>query len=156
MRRSVIVVLLVLSACGSGQLAGQDLPDLPPVTGEELAITLAESDRPAVVNIWASWCNPCRSEAPLLTAAHDAYGDQIDFIGVDVQDNQADAKNFIAEFGLDFTHYFDRDRSVPEFYGGFGTPITFFFDSTGTLVDTHLGVIDERALALGIDEIVNR
>lgn len=156
MRRSVTVVLLVLSACGSGQLAGQDLADLPPITGEELAITLAESDKPAVVNIWASWCNPCRSEAPLLTAAHDAYGDQIDFIGVDVQDNQADAKNFIAEFGLDFTHYFDRDRSVPEFYGGFGTPITFFFDSTGTLVDTHLGVIDERALALGIDEIVNK
>jgi cytochrome c biogenesis protein CcmG/thiol:disulfide interchange protein DsbE len=156
MRRSVIVVLLVLSACGSGQLAGQDLPDLPPITGEELAITLAESDKPAVVNIWASWCNPCRSEAPLLTAAHDAYGDQIDFIGVDVQDNQADAKNFIAEFELDFTHYFDRDRSVPEFYGGFGTPITFFFDGTGTLVDTHLGVIDERALALGIDEIVDR
>jgi cytochrome c biogenesis protein CcmG/thiol:disulfide interchange protein DsbE len=156
MRRSVIVVLLVLSACGSGQLAGQDLPDLPPITGEELAIILAESDKPAVVNIWASWCNPCRSEAPLLTAAHDAYGDQIDFIGVDVQDNQADAKNFIAEFELDFTHYFDRDRSVPELYGGFGTPITFFFDSTGTLVDTHLGVIDERALALGIDEIVDR
>jgi cytochrome c biogenesis protein CcmG/thiol:disulfide interchange protein DsbE len=156
MRRSVIVVLLVLSACGSGQLAGQDLPDLPPITGEELAIILAESDKPAVVNIWASWCNPCRSEAPLLTAAHDAYGDQIDFIGVDVQDNQADAKNFIAEFELDFTHYFDRDRSVPEFYGGFGTTITFFFDGTGTLVDTHLGVIDERALALGIDEIVDR
>jgi cytochrome c biogenesis protein CcmG/thiol:disulfide interchange protein DsbE len=156
MRRSVIVVLLVLSACGSGQLAGQDLPDLPPITGEELAIILAESDKPAVVNIWASWCNPCRSEAPLLTAAHDAYGDQIDFIGVDVQDNQADAKNFIAEFELDFTHYFDRDRSVPELYGGFGTPITFFFDGTGTLVDTHLGVIDERALALGIDEIVDR
>jgi cytochrome c biogenesis protein CcmG/thiol:disulfide interchange protein DsbE len=156
MRRSVIVVVLVLSACGSGQLAGQDLPDLPPITGEELAIILAESDKPAVVNIWASWCNPCRSEAPLLTAAHETYGDQIDFIGVDVQDNQADAKNFIAEFELDFTHYFDRDRSVPEFYGGFGTPITFFFDGTGTLVDTHLGVIDERALALGIDEIVDR
>jgi cytochrome c biogenesis protein CcmG/thiol:disulfide interchange protein DsbE len=156
MRRSVIVVVLVLSACGSGQLAGQDLPDLPPISGEELAIILAESDKPAVVNIWASWCNPCRSEAPLLTAAHETYGDQIDFIGVDVQDNQADAKNFIAEFELDFTHYFDRDRSVPEFYGGFGTPITFFFDGTGTLVDTHLGVIDERALALGIDEIVDR
>lgn len=156
MRKSLLVVLLVLSACGSGQLAGQELADLPPITGDRLAATLAESDKPAVVNIWASWCGPCRSEAPLLTAAHAAYGDQIDFIGVDVQDNQADAKKFIAEFGLGFTHYFDRERSVPEFYGGFGTPITFFFDNTGTLVDTHLGVIDERALALGIDEIVNR
>lgn len=156
MRRLFPIILLALSACAPAELAGQDLADLPPITGEELAATLAESDKPAVVNVWASWCGPCRSEAPLLTAAHAAYGDEIDFIGVDVQDNQADAKNFIAEFGLDFTHYFDRDRSVPDFYGGFGTPITFFFDSTGALVDTHLGVIDERALALGIDEIVNR
>ncbi|MGF1617429.1 MAG: TlpA family protein disulfide reductase [Acidimicrobiia bacterium] len=156
MRRLFPIILLALSACASAELAGQDLADLPPITGEELAATLAESDKPSVVNVWASWCGPCRSEAPLLTAAHAAYGDEIDFIGVDVQDNQADAKNFIAEFGLDFTHYFDRDRSVPDFYGGFGTPITFFFDSTGALVDTHLGVIDERALALGIDEIVNR
>lgn len=156
MRKTLLLVVLVVSACGSGELAGQELADLPLITGEELAAKLAESDKPAVVNIWASWCGPCRSEAPLLTAAHAAYGDEIDFIGVDVQDNQADAKNFIAEFGLDFTHYFDRERSVPEFYGGFGTPITFFFDDTGTLVDTHLGVIDERALALGIDEIASR
>jgi hypothetical protein len=48
------------------------------------------------------------------------------------------------------------DVRIRRFYGGFGTPITFFFDGTGTLVDTHLGVIDERALALGIDEIVDR
>ena len=156
MRRLLPIILLALSACAPAELAGQDLADLPPITGEELAATLAESDKPAVVNVWASWCGPCRSEAPLLAAAHAAYGDEIDFIGIDVQDNQADAKNFITEFGLDFTHYFDRTRSVPESYGGFGTPITFFFDGTGTLVDTHLGVIDERALALGIDEIVSR
>lgn len=117
---------------------------------------LQRSGNPSVVNVWASWCGPCRAEAPLLTAALAEYGDRVDFIGIDVQDSQADAKNFIASFELDFTHYFDRDRSVPEFYGGFGTPMTFFFDRTGTLVDTHLGVIDERSLALGIDEIVSR
>ena len=156
MRRLLPIILLALTACAPAELAGQNLADLPPITGDKLAATLAGSDKPAVVNVWASWCGPCRSEAPLLTAAHAAYGDEIDFIGVDVQDNQADAKNFIAEFGLDFTHYFDRNRSVPDFYGGFGTPITFFFDSAGTLVDTHLGVIDERALALGIDEIRSR
>jgi cytochrome c biogenesis protein CcmG/thiol:disulfide interchange protein DsbE len=155
-RRLLPLFLLALSACAPAELAGQNLADLPPITGEELAATLAGSDRPAVVNVWASWCGPCRAEAPLLNAAQGEYGDLVDFIGIDVQDNQADAKNFIATFELEFTHYFDRDRSVPDFYGGFGTPMTFFFDSTGTLVDTHLGVIDERSLALGIDEIVNR
>lgn len=156
MKRHVLVLAVALSACGSSALVGQDLADLPPITGQGLDVALQRSGNPAVVNVWASWCGPCRAEAPLLTAAHGEYGDRVDFIGIDVQDNQADAKNFIEEFGLDFTHYFDRDRSVPEFYGGFGTPMTFFFDSAGTLVDTHLGVIDERALALGIDEIVNR
>jgi cytochrome c biogenesis protein CcmG, thiol:disulfide interchange protein DsbE len=155
-KRLILVLALAISACGSPALVGQDLSDLPPITGQELDVMLQRSGNPAVVNVWASWCGPCRAEAPLLTAAHDEYGDRVEFIGIDVQDNQADAKNFIASFELDFTHYFDRDRSVPEFYGGFGTPMTFFFDRTGTLVDTHLGVIDERALALGIDEIVNR
>ncbi len=156
MKRFVLVLALALSACGSPDLVGQDLPDLPPITGQELDVMLQRSGNPSVVNVWASWCGPCRAEAPLLTAALAEYGDRVDFIGIDVQDSQADAKNFIASFELDFTHYFDRDRSVPDFYGGFGTPMTFFFDSSGTLVDTHLGVIDERALALGIDEIVKR
>jgi cytochrome c biogenesis protein CcmG/thiol:disulfide interchange protein DsbE len=156
MKRLLPVLVLLVAACGSPAELGQDLPDLPPITGQELDVALQASGKPSVVNVWASWCNPCRSEAPLLTAAHAEFGDQVDFIGVDVQDSQADAKDFIASFGLDFTHYFDLDRAVPEFYGGFGTPITFFFDRSGTLVDTHLGVIDERALALGINEIVNR
>jgi cytochrome c biogenesis protein CcmG/thiol:disulfide interchange protein DsbE len=156
MKRLLPVLALLVAACGSPAVMGQDLPDLPATSGQELDVALKASGKPSVVNVWASWCNPCRSEAPLLTAAHAEFGDQVDFIGVDVQDTQADAKDFIASFGLDFTHYFDRDRSVPEFYGGFGTPITFFFDRTGALVDTHLGVIDEQALALAIDEIVNR
>ncbi|MEX1038542.1 MAG: TlpA disulfide reductase family protein [Acidimicrobiia bacterium] len=156
MKRLILVLALALSACSSPALVGQDLPDLPPITGQELDVMLQRSGNPSVVNVWASWCGPCRAEAPLLTAALAEYGDRVDFIGIDVQDSQADAKNFIASFELDFTHYFDRDRSVPEFYGGFGTPMTFFFDRTGTLVDTHLGVIDERSLALGIDEIVSR
>jgi cytochrome c biogenesis protein CcmG/thiol:disulfide interchange protein DsbE len=156
MKRLLPAIALLVAACGSTAVIGQELPDLPPITGQELDVALKASGKPSVVNVWASWCNPCRSEAPLLLAAHAEFGEQVDFIGVDVQDSQVDAKDFISTFDLDFTHYFDRERSVPEFYGGFGTPITFFFDRTGALVDTHLGVIDERALALGIDEIVNR
>jgi cytochrome c biogenesis protein CcmG, thiol:disulfide interchange protein DsbE len=155
-KRLILMFALVVSACSSHALVGQDLPDLPPITGEELDVLLQQSGNPTVVNVWASWCGPCRAEAPLLTAAAAEHGESVDFVAIDVQDNQADAKSFIASFELDFTHYFDRDRSVPEFYGGFGTPMTFFFDRSGTLVDTHLGVIDERSLALGIDEIVNR
>ena len=57
-------------------------------------------------------------------------------------------------FGLDYQHFFNRDRSIPNRYAAFGTPITLFFDANGQLVDAHEGVIDERGLALGIDELL--
>lgn len=151
------VLTIVVAACSNGgdtdANAGQR-EDLPAMTADEFEAHLASIDRPAVVNVWASWCLPCRSEAPLLNEAFAEYGDQIEFIGVDVQDNQADAKEFLAEFGLDFDHFFDRNRQIPNRYGGIGTPITFFFGPNGELVNTHNGVVDERTLALNIDELL--
>lgn len=151
---SLAIAALILASCSAPAATDPGLPDLEPITGVELQAVLADLDRPAVVNVWASWCHPCRSEAPLLRTAHLEFGDDVKFIGIDVQDNQDDARAFISQFDLSFDQFFDRDRSVPNFFGGIGTPITFFFDSDGVLVSTHLGVIDGRGLALGIDEIL--
>lgn len=149
-----VAISLTITACsGIDPGAGSDLPDLPVTDATEFEAHLADLDRPAVVNVWASWCGPCRSEAPLLNQAHAEYGDQIEFIGVAVQDSQPGAKEFLAEFGLPFNHFFDRNRSVPNHYGVFGTPITMFFAPHGELVTTHNGVIDERTLALNLDEL---
>lgn len=162
MKRSTawsITVLLALTlaivACGesAGTTPGQR-PDLPPMTAQAFSSHVAQLDRPAVVNVWASWCIPCRSEAPLLDQAFAQYGDRVEFIGIDVQDNQADAKSFLEEYGLAFDHFFDRNREIPNAYGGIGTPITFFFARGGELVHTHNGVIDDRTLALSIDELL--
>lgn len=152
--KKLLLFALVVAACSAGGSADiSDRDDLPAVTAVEFDAHLAELERPAVVNVWASWCLPCRSEAPLLDEAHRRFGDEIEFIGVDVQDSQPAAKQFLSEFGLDFTHFFDRDRAIPNFYGGLGTPITLFFAPHGELVSTHNGVIDERTLALNIDEL---
>ena len=151
----VTALAFVVVACGDGAEPGATVrPDLPPITAEEFEAHLETIDRPAVVNVWASWCLPCRSEAPLLNEAFAQYGDQIEFIGVDVADNQTDAKAFLEEFGLDFDHFFDRNREIPAAYNGIGTPITFFFGPNGELVNTHNGVVDERTLALNIDELL--
>jgi cytochrome c biogenesis protein CcmG/thiol:disulfide interchange protein DsbE len=150
-----LIVVLVLASCSSsatGDVGGADLPEVDAAVFEQRLTSL---ERPAVVNVWASWCIPCRSEAPLLANAYAAHGDEIEFIGVDVEDNQPDAKAFIAEFGIEFDQVFDRHRSVPNHYAGIGTPITFFFAPGGELVRTHNGIIDERDLALGIDELLH-
>lgn len=147
---------LALAACGTSPGDSvSSIEDLPNITPAELEAHLASLDRPAVVNVWASWCLPCRSEAPLLTEAVATHGDEIEFIGIDVQDNQEDAKTFMAEFELtSFDHFFDPNRSIPEHYRGFGTPITFFFAPGGELVRSHEGILDERTLALNIDELL--
>lgn len=155
MIKKTLIGALVLAACSGSAADGSAIPDIPETSAVEFEAYMAGLDRPAVVNVWASWCPPCRSEAPLLDQAHDQYGDQIAFVGVDVQDNQADAKAFLAEFGLaGFDHFFDRDREVPSLYGAIGTPVTMFFGPKGELVKTHNGVVDERTLALNIDELL--
>jgi len=153
-RFGIALLFLVASCGGSGAGTVSEKTDLLAITGPELERHLSESSRPAVVNVWASWCLPCRAEAPLLNEAFAVYGDRIEFIGVDVQDTQAGAKAFLDEFGLGFQHFFDPERSVARHYGGIGTPITFFFESGGHLAQTHNGVIDERTLALHIDELL--
>lgn len=156
MARRLLIVVLVLAACGApSSPKATEIEDLPRITAGEFETHLASLGRPAVVNVWASWCLPCRSEAPLLTKAATTYGDQIEFIGIDVQDNQDDAKEFMADFGLTgFDHFFDPNRDIPNHYRGFGTPITMFFAPGGDLVRIHEGIVDERTLALNIDELI--
>ena len=150
-KRLVVVVAIVAGACSTpGTVAPGALPPLDPAGFEQL---LAQLDRPAVVNVWASWCVPCRSEAPLLREAHSRFGDEVAFIGIDVQDDQDSAVAFIAEFGLEFDNYFDRNRSIPAAVGGIGVPVTYFVDRSGTIIDIHSGII---VLAIGIDEILSR
>ena len=144
---------LVLSACGSSESI--DVPELP-VIDELILRELLTSDSPLVLNVWASWCIPCRSEAPLLSAAHEAFGDEVSFVGIDIEDTQDAARSFISEYGLEFDNYFDRSGSVRSTLGGVGVPITYFFAPGGELVYQHSGVIDERTLSLQIDEILNR
>jgi cytochrome c biogenesis protein CcmG/thiol:disulfide interchange protein DsbE len=150
-----VAVSVLAVACGSGTQVVDGEP-LPPITPAQFALLLQESEVPVVANIWASWCVPCRSEAPLLRQAHEKFGDEIRFIGIDVQDSQGAALAFLAEFGLTYENYFDPNRSVPNSLGGFGVPITYFFAPGGDLTYQHTGVIDERTLALNIDEILRR
>ena len=161
MRRLAAVVsfLAVLSSCGGSDIDFSHVPELPGATPQSIAQLLAESEAPVVVNVWASWCIPCRSEAPLLSRAAIEFEDRVLFVGVNFRNNQTGARRFIAEFftGAPITHVIDIGDRIPASLGGsFGVPQTFFFAAGGELVSFQPTVIDERTLVLQIDEILAR
>lgn len=148
---------LVLSSCGES-IPIDNIPPLETVTTEDVLAIVENSDHPVVLNVWASWCIPCRSEAPLLSAAASRFSDQVDFVGLNVRDSQSGARSFIAEFFPDtpISHIADPGGAIPVDLGATrGVPITFFFAPGGSLVAVHHGVIDERTLAIQIDELLS-
>ena len=152
---ALTALLIALTSCTAQESQTTGSP-LPPTDAPEVIALLEKSTQPVVLNVWASWCIPCRSEAPLLERAHAQFGDEIRFVGVNVADTQSGAQSFIAEFGLSFENLFDAPRTVPAALGGSGVPLTFFFAPGGELVHYQPGVVDERTLALQIDELLNR
>ena len=156
LQNALVALMLIVSACGSA-VDISSVPDIAEASTADVVERIQEIGKPAVVNVWASWCGPCRSEAPLLSAAATEYRDTLEFIGLNVRDSPEDAKRFIAEFlsGAPIHHVADSDGSVVADLGGTtGVPLTFFVNADGSVAKIHFGVIDERTLALEVDELV--
>jgi thiol-disulfide isomerase/thioredoxin len=149
-----LLLAVVLAACGSSTASSDSIAELLPITVEEFDAELTSSDLPTVVNLWASWCIPCRSEAPLLRQAHAAYGDRVRFLGVATEDAPGDSLAFLEEFGLAFDNRSDRQGAIRGHLGAVGLPVTVFVRPGGEILRTHFGVIDDGALALGIDDLL--
>jgi cytochrome c biogenesis protein CcmG/thiol:disulfide interchange protein DsbE len=106
-----------------------------------------------VVNFWASWCVPCRDEAPRLAAASRAYGDRgVVFVGVDTQDVERDARSFLAEFGVGYANGLDRGMATTSAYGVTSLPATVIVDREGQIRRRWLGEIREGQLAAFIED----
>jgi cytochrome c biogenesis protein CcmG/thiol:disulfide interchange protein DsbE len=114
-------------------------PALPTQTLRAPAVSLAMlRGHPVLVNFWASWCHPCRQEAPQLTRfAHQASG--VRLVGVDTGDNAGDARSFIRRYRWDFPVLRDGDSSVGDRYAIHGLPTTFALDARGRIVRTLVG-----------------
>jgi cytochrome c biogenesis protein CcmG, thiol:disulfide interchange protein DsbE len=109
---------------------------------------------PVVVNKWASWCGPCRFEFPWFQSLAEQRGGEIAFLGVDANDSDSTAEQFLSELPLPYPSYTDPDLKIAQELGGPSQafPTTSFFDRSGELVYTHPGVYaDEQDLTADVD-----
>lgn len=137
-----------------GRKSGQAAPDFALTTFDGRPVRLADfRGRPLVLNFWASWCAPCRTEAPVLGRVAAAKADYVAFLGIDVRDTEDDARRFLAEYDVSYPNARDLDGTVEARYGGIGIPFTVFVAVDGTIERTWLGPIDERRLVAFVEEI---
>jgi thiol-disulfide isomerase/thioredoxin len=95
---------------------------------------------PVVVNQWASWCGPCRYEFPFFAALARRYEGRVAFLGVNSNDNNKAATDFLKRHPVPFPHFTDpKGRVARVFKGGRAFPTTAFYAADGPLVFTHAG-----------------
>lgn len=110
---------------------------------------------PYVLNIWASWCVPCREEAPRLQRAWlRARSSGVLFVGLDMQDVTSDAHAFLANFSVSYLNIRDPTNDVARRYGATGVPETFFITARGRIVNHVLGTVTPKQLRDGIRDAV--
>jgi cytochrome c biogenesis protein CcmG/thiol:disulfide interchange protein DsbE len=160
-----------LMRAGSQATVGETAPEfeLPTLSGD----TLSSDDLKGhlvVVNFWASWCLPCREEAPLLERTWRQYRDEgVIFVGVNIKDAESDAKAFVDEFDITYPMVRDLDQELTRAFGVRGLPETFFVDHEWRFVGTEsgaqrgqqqgtviLGAITEDQLLTNVDILVRR
>ncbi len=101
---------------------------------------------PAVVNVWASWCGPCRFEFPTLQRLSAAYGKRVAFLGVNSEDSASLAKEFLEEAPVPYPSYSDGDGAITDAIGaGRGKPDTAFYNRDGSLCYLKQGPYSEHA-----------
>ena len=107
---------------------------------------------PVVVNLWASWCDPCRYELPFLQRQALARAARVAFLGVNSGDNRDDARRLSTRFPMPYPSIEDPRQAVAGRYGARGLPATAFYDTRGKLVLVHQGVFaSEAKLAAAIE-----
>jgi cytochrome c biogenesis protein CcmG/thiol:disulfide interchange protein DsbE len=165
--RSFAVVMAALALVGlltyglvskgsSSVAVGDPIPnastELPRLEGKSTGSVADYRGRWVLLNVWASWCGPCRDESPALERFYDAHGGR-DFtiLGIDSNDLSDDALNFVDRYGITYPQLHDGSGNfAEEELGTTGVPESFLIDPQGRLVLHSLGPVNERYLEANV------
>lgn len=115
------------------------------VGGEEVALDDL-GGRPVLVNLWASWCAPCRDEMPLLQAAYERYGDRVAFLGVNTEDTRSAAVSLLSDLSVTYAHVVDQEKALLTELAAPGLPVTLAVAVDGRVIDRQIGPLSAARL----------
>ncbi len=161
-----LIALLAYGLLGVGQSTTLDdgvrggerpaAPSRPLPTLDGRTASLADfRGRPVILNFWASWCDPCKDEAPALVRAQErleAAGGTV--LGVTVEDTRDAARGFARRYGMDYPSLRDVGGDLGDDYGTNGVPETFVIDRQGRVVALQRGSVDDAFLERALREVL--
>lgn len=138
-----------------GLAEGQRAPDFTGTTLAGKNIRLSDlRGQVVLVNIFASWCAPCRVEAPHLVEVHnDLAGEEVAFIGLNLQERPQEVEAFKSDFNIEFPLVLNEDGSLTEIYRPIGLPTSWFIDEQGVIRYVHAGPITADLLSRVIEDV---
>jgi cytochrome c biogenesis protein CcmG/thiol:disulfide interchange protein DsbE len=165
----IVFAVVVVSSAGSGappaRQASPMAPDFtvallsqqapgqhsPGQSGQHVTLSARYRNKPVIVNFWASWCDPCQQETPLLAGWHRRHP-AVNLIGIDENDSAASAEKFAKAKGVTYLLGFDPRITVASAFGvqGAGIPQTFFLNARHQIVDRAYGALTEAGLNRGL------
>jgi cytochrome c biogenesis protein CcmG, thiol:disulfide interchange protein DsbE len=153
----VLVVGVALLRAKQGQPTSGLAPDFTVTTFDGETMQLSDlRGRPVVINFWASWCGPCREEAPRFQAVWERYRDQgVVMLGITYVDDEHDSRAFMAEYGVTYPNAPDVGTVISEeMYFIQAVPETFVIDQQGNVVDYFWFLEDQEQLTDTLDRLL--
>lgn len=131
---------------------------LPGMDGKTYSVG-GEREKALLINFWASWCEPCKLEAPDLVEIHEKYKDRLDIYAVNAtnDDNREDAEAFVEQYGIEFPVLWDRNKeegSVADLYQVLGYPTSFIVDRHGVIREVVLGIRPKEEMERMLREVM--
>lgn len=136
-------------------LVGKKAPDIEIESFDGAKVQLTDFDNKIVLlNFWASWCMPCKQEAPELDSSWNKYrNSDVVFIGINILDEESNARRYLDQYKPEYLNGYDRQGNVALDYGVSGVPETYFISKGGIIVDKYIGPLSEQLIDKYIDKI---